>query len=158
MSIKETAMAKGKPTEKQVKYFAEKMKGVPTKKQAALNAGYSLQTAENVEAQIESRVGYKSLAEMLNTPEIKARMQEVLKEGLDAKKVIVIDNVMEEVTDYAERRQYTRTIAEITGDMAEKKIDLTSKGQRINYSFQEVLPEDEQDNTAHDSTDEDTEE
>lgn len=149
-------MSKGKPTQKQVKYFAEIMKGAPTKKEAALRAGYSKETAENVTQQVEKSVGYKSLAEMLNTPEIKARMQEVLKEGLNAKKVIVVDNMMEEVTDYAERRQYTRTIAEITGDMAEKKIDVTSKGERINYSFQEVLPEDEQDNTTHDSTNEDT--
>lgn len=128
-------MAKNKPTEKQIKYLAEKMKGAPTKKEAALRAGYSKETADNVQAQIESRVGYQSLKEMLDNADIKAKMSAVLEQGMDAMKPVVVDGVINDYPDYNVRRQYVDTITDITGDKAKKEIDVTNSGDPLQIIF-----------------------
>jgi phage terminase small subunit len=128
-------MAKGKPTDKQIRYFAERMKGTPTKKEAALKAGYSKEVAENATVKVEGTVGYESLAEMLDTPEIRKKMQAVLSEGLEAKKPVVVDKAIEEYPDFAVRRQYVDTITDITGQKAKKELDVTTGGEPLRIIF-----------------------
>lgn len=137
-------MGKPKPTEMQVKYFAAKISGSPTKKEAALKAGYSQKIAENATQKVEGTVGYKTLKELLDTAEMKEQMQKVLSEGLKATKPVVVDGEIHDYTDFAVRRQYVDTVTDITGDKAKKEIDVTSDGEKLEIQFTNILdPKDE---------------
>jgi hypothetical protein len=93
--------------------------GGKTKKRAALDAGYSLSTAENASAKIETphvREVLQDTIWRLISPELIAQR---LREGLDAKKTIFLrirGKVHERrVIDYAERLKYIVLAAKYAG-------------------------------------------
>jgi hypothetical protein len=91
-----------------------------TKKQAALDAGYSLSVAKTAKAHIETRDVLEALQRKIRERIPIDRIVERLSEGLDAVETKFfckngLATEMRQVTDWAERREYIKLIAKYGG-------------------------------------------
>lgn len=118
-----------------MKYAQELAKGAPTKKAAALRAGYSEETAGNVTAQVEKSVGFKSLREFLAQDTIRQRVGKVIEEGLAATRPVVIGGEITDYPDYQARSKYVDTFLDVSGERAKTESDLTLKSEGLNIVF-----------------------
>ncbi len=119
---------------RQRKYVAGIVDG-KTKKQAALEAGYSVSAAENAAAIIEGTDVRAAFEELIRPHVDTNKIAQRLAEGLDATvtkfflhKGKIIDTC--EVVDYTRRREYVALAAKLLGLHVEKqKVEITPRRQ-----------------------------
>lgn len=107
-------MAKPKPiktTDKQKRFIQAKVEhpGI-SDRQAALQAGYAPETADNASRNITERPGVQAFLKMLAPDD---KVAKVLNEGLDAWKQDQYTGGL--LPDFGERRQYAKEIATLKG-------------------------------------------
>lgn len=127
---------KVKPTEKQIRFVQGKMEGKSTT-QAALDAGYSPNTAKNPTKDILAKPGVQEYANKLGAL-LEARgvtdelITQKLEEGLASHK-----GGMNNDPDYKTRLDYLKYMAELKGHKVTDKLDLTTDGKAINIKWGE---------------------
>jgi len=134
-------MAKKEATDKQKRYHINKRAGL-TKKEAALEAGYSLTTAENAKHMIEDTIGYaiekdKFVKAMRDAGISDKLLARVMKEGLKSMKYVGLAGIP--VPDYPTRGVYLDRALEVLGKKV-KRVDIEKKAPPSRTNTVIILP------------------
>lgn len=121
-------------SEKQKRFVREKLKGKSSRR-AALDAGYSINTAKDANAEIRDKPGTQAYMKQLMekagiTDEVIAKK---LQEGTDATTLLGKDAI--EYTDYRTRLDYLKYINELTGTKSKTEVDITTNGEPLQIIF-----------------------
>lgn len=134
--ISDAQKALNKLNPRQRKYV-ELVASGETKKDAALEAGYTQSTALSAKQTIESPLVQEAFAELLRKAIPAQKLVQRISEGLEATRAISMGEAgLEHVTDFKERREYVKMAAEY----AQYHVPKTEVGGMLGLVLKVTIP------------------